>query len=128
MTFYSDLFQKKDSEKLTIAADIAVHANWISENIFQQPYEQEGYKDIPRKFHGAQHACRVALYIPIFINLWSKYHDTNEQLTDIDIKYLQIAALFHDSGREGDDRDNEIWEKDSAKKLLLLFNSMLRCR
>ena len=65
--------------------------------------------------HGPSHSIRVALWTRLFINLRCKYGDEDAlALNDSDKKLLQITALFHDSGREGDGED--IWEEESSIK------------
>jgi len=56
---------------------------------------------IAREIHGIQHVSRAALYIPVLANLYRRYDDPEAlKLTDEDIKFIQIAALFHDSMRQ----------------------------
>lgn len=119
---FQELINKKglDSEAFQHAAirlsdPIEKHAAWIFQHIYAKPYTAQAKhtSGIARFHHGMQHICRVAIYIPVFANLYRKY-DVKEayELTDNDIKLLQIAALFHDAGREDDNVD--YWDHDSA--------------
>lgn len=64
--------------------------------------------------HGAMHASRVAINIVIMAGLYEKtgcYSISKE-----DVKLMQIAALFHDAGRENDEgNDCAKWERAGEK-------------
>lgn len=93
---------------------IQTHLEFIAEGIYSKTYPNHSDIDgIARYRHGAQHVGRVAAYIPILANLYRKYGDSEAlALDERKIKLLQIAALFHDSGREADGEDK--WDVDSA--------------
>lgn len=73
--------------------------------------------------HNSRHVSRVAylikttasIYRWIYANLKSQneLESLNDQLNK-ELFYYQLAALFHDSGREGDGDDTIEWEQDSA--------------
>lgn len=69
---------------------------------------------IPRTMHGIAHVSRVALYVMAFYHLY-RSQDLTISITQEDLKLLQIAALFHDSAREGDGID--YWDCESASLL-----------
>jgi ankyrin repeat protein len=103
--------------------DIAVHANHIMERHYLQPFDPS--KSIPpdevrlqpeleRLTHGAMHACRVAAWVKVFVQIYRYYEDFDALcLNDEDILLIQIAALFHDSARQSDGVD--VWDSQSAE-------------
>lgn len=84
------------------------HAAWVYDNVYSTPFDGE----LNRHLHGIQHAGRVAFYVPLLANLYRHFDPDAATLTDKDIQLLQIAALFHDAGREADGED--LWDADSA--------------
>ncbi len=73
--------------------------------------------------HGAMHVSRVSLAIPIFLSLYKKYQDPDAmKMTLPELAMLQIAGLFHDTGRilKSNDigYDNHEMESLSAKACL----------
>ena len=100
---------------------IEQHTEWVFRNIYQHPYppaqttspNEKINPELPRSSHGIQHVCRVAMYINVLANLYRKYnHPQALELTPNDIALLQIAALFHDAGRQANGKD--YWDQDSA--------------
>jgi len=122
MTLIQDILAKKNldpelfdhGEKLTLDMPIDVHVKWVYNNIYAKPYPNAvDTNGISRNIHGVQHVTRAAINIPIFANLFRRFKDKEAlYLNDEDIKLLQIAALFHDSAREGEGED--LWDQESA--------------
>lgn len=109
-----DLFHKK-LDSCTLDSSLAEHAIWIFQNIYSKPYPQTNFfvNGISRLCHGMQHVSRTALFVKIFTNLYRKHGNASAiELTDLDVKILQIGALFHDSARENDEAD--LWDHESA--------------
>ena len=93
--------------------------------------------------HGASHATRVAIASVIFFRLYETYgseqtkqkiseliasipgKDTEEQRLRF-IKLLQIAAAFHDAGRQGGGKDREEWEKQGSEDCKILIFQLLK--
>lgn len=101
-----------------LSAPIEAHLAWAAKHIYSKPYalSPQAVDGIARTIHGAQHAARVAFYVVIFANLYRKYGDRAAlELTNRQLKLLEIAAIFHDSGREADGPDE--WDIDSASNL-----------
>ena len=105
----------------TISEFVEKYLQEVLQNTYLTPFESAPCKTesdpfnppIHRAIHGAQHACRVAMYIPMLVNLWSR-HDSEEakQFTEEQLLLTFIAALFHDCARNGEGKDE--WEKESA--------------
>jgi len=116
----ADLFNPQPIPTLSLDSPLSDHVRWAFENIYSIPYASEKYEnlEIQREIHGIQHVTRVAFFTQIFANLYRKHGDKEAvNLTEEDIKLLQIAALFHDAGREDEGRD----ETDHESGLLLYF-------
>ncbi|WP_165475172.1 hypothetical protein [Legionella israelensis] len=84
-----------------------------------------------RIYHGIEHVTRAAAYIPVLVNLYQRHDPTTFSLLgktdedrEINLKLLQLAVLFHDAAREGEDAD--LWDNDSALFLYYYFNRNLR--
>jgi len=88
-------------------------------NIYACPYKENQR----RVYHGIAHVSRVAFYIPILIHFYKRYSPTISISPD-DIKLLQLAALFHDSGREREEEDK--WDLDSASFLYYYLTFTLK--
>ena len=94
--------------------DLAAHADYIVEHFYNSRKLKhdcpmvEG-KKFPLYCHGPDHFIRVALWCEKFREI---YYSLGFRLRDHDFVLLRIAALWHDSGREGDEED--LWETDSA--------------
>lgn len=102
--------------------DISLHAAHVYESTYKYPYKNnhtvtdDKLAALPRPLHGIQHAARVAVWASVFINLYKRSGDDNaKQLTEADIKLIQIAALYHDAARQGDGVD--VWDKESGVML-----------
>lgn len=128
-----DLFSKTSADH-TLESDINEHAKWTFNHIYSIPYPNDTsmeeiaiyYEEfgIARYIHGIQHVSHVAIFTQAFINLYRRYNDPDAlKLTEEDTKLLKIAALFHDSAREGEEKDN--WEHESAIFLYLYFTRVL---
>ncbi|MEO8400474.1 MAG: SidE phosphodiesterase domain-containing protein [Gammaproteobacteria bacterium] len=119
------------------------HAKWASVNCYSVPFpktaeskvatkkapeEQPEKKEdaIARVDHGIQHVARASkIYVPVFVNLYRLFnHPQAEELTDENIKLIQIAILFHDAGREGEGKDE--WDADSAIMLYCYLTRVLK--
>lgn len=108
-----ELFNKTD--QISLDMPIEKHVAWIFDAVYSKPYRTTVRQSavIARQIHGIQHVTRVAIYIPIFANLYKRFGDKDAlNLNDNDIKLLQIAALFHDAGREAEGKD--LWDQDSG--------------
>lgn len=121
MYLHSTAPGKTKKETISLASDISEHAKQAFHAHYKYPYEATGKV---RSLHGISHVSRVAFYIPVLANLYRRYEhplavarEGNFALTDENIKLLQITALFHDSGRQGDGPDTKEWEAQSAKNL-----------
>lgn len=100
-----------------ILYDMPYHVSWVYENIYRHSYLNSERNTLPRENHDIRHVTQVALFIQVFANLYRKYnHAAALALTKEELVLLQIAGLFHDSGREGAGVDR--WDKHSA---LLLY-------
>ncbi len=110
----TDFNQIATTYALTGQSDISAHAHAIIREFYHQPYKNQKPKNkIARPIHGGQHTSRVALDAEVFTKLYRRYGDERAlKLTDEDLFYIQIAALFHDAAREDDDEDR--WDKESA--------------
>lgn len=99
---------------LDLSDPLSKHVSWAFEHIYSVAYPNvEPQNGIARCYHGIQHVTRVALYIPIFANLYRKQGDPEAlALTAENIKLLQLAAIFHDAAREDEGIDR--WDYDSA--------------
>lgn len=93
---------------------IEEHAIAAAQRHLLKNYAKQAPKEgCARPIHGVQHACRVAYYIVVFANLYRKYgHPAALELTAEELELIQIAALFHDTGRQDDGED--YWDNDSA--------------
>jgi len=81
----------------------------IAKDILSQYFQKS---DLKNK-HGAMHACRVAMYIPIMAEL---YRQRGYEISQEDVKLMMIAALFHDTGRQNDNgNDNPEWEREGER-------------
>ncbi|WP_304607789.1 SidE phosphodiesterase domain-containing protein [Legionella sp. MW5194] len=108
---------------LTLEHDLHEHVQWAYSHVYQYAY-RISYEEtaIARFHHGIQHVTRAANYARVFANLYRKYGDEEAQhLSENDIKLIQIALLFHDSAREGDNED--LWDHESA---ILLYCYLTR--
>lgn len=105
---------------LKLGSDINKHASWAYKHIYKKNYVS-GEK---RWVHGILHVSRVAVYIPVLINLYQRYDIDNAYLISNEhMQLLQIAALFHDSGREDEGKD--YWDHESGIILYLYLTRVL---
>lgn len=111
--------------KITLKSDFSEHVAWAFENIYQFLYpNSQGKEGINRFHHGIQHVTRASTYVPVLANLYRKHGDKDAaELTDDDIKLLQIAVLFHDSAREDENVDQ--WDHESAMFLYVYLTQVL---
>jgi HD superfamily phosphodiesterase len=103
----------------TLNDPIESHADYVISAYYLIPYPNKNNttteEDIARFHHGAQHASAVTMLVAVFANLFRRYGYSDAcKFTDEDLKLLQIAALFHDSARQGDEKD--FWDKESASE------------
>lgn len=117
--------QDKNSPKLS--DDLAIHARWFYTHIHRIKYPHHNDYENPsfsRLGHNIAHGTRTAKYVPVFVNLLRKYDDKDAlNLTDEDIKLIQIAALAHDAARESDGED--LWDHESAIFAYYYFTRIL---
>lgn len=104
----------KECSSLDLMADIAEHEKLINKFVYQKPYKKEvSTGEIMRPIHGRLHGIRVVILTEILIKLHCAWgNPVVKSFTSEDRRLIQIAALLHDSGREGDGFD--CWEQDSA--------------
>lgn len=118
-----DMF--KPQAGLSVASPMDDHAAFAFK-IYGKPYLHAGEKQpIARPMHGMQHVAAVAMYVPVFANLYIKYgcHEA-ARLTAEDLKLTQIAALFHDAARESDGVDR--WDHESGLIIYLYLHLVLK--
>ncbi|HAU1295208.1 TPA: lpg2239 family Dot/Icm T4SS effector [Legionella pneumophila] len=108
------IFDSLENNDLNLENDLGNHVKWAYDNIYRHSYPDSHQEStIARFHHGIQHVTRAANYAPVFANLYRRHGNEEAQnLTATDIKLIQIALLFHDSAREGDDED--LWDHESA--------------
>lgn len=119
-----DIFAVTEENPLTLESDIEEHVRWAFHHIYNYYYPEyyqytyETPPEIARIHHGIQHVSRAALYAKVFANLYRKYGDEEaKNLTEEDLKLIQIALIFHDSAREDENEDH--WDHESA---IFLYN------
>ena len=112
---------------ITLDAEISDHAAWVFRHIYTVPYSNQtiSQEGILRFYHGIQHVSRAAIYAPIFANLYRRHgHHLALELTNEEIKLIQIALLFHDSARE--DEEEDLWDHESATFLYFYLTRILK--
>ncbi|MDX1900986.1 MAG: SidE phosphodiesterase domain-containing protein [Gammaproteobacteria bacterium] len=116
-----NLFDDEEkTEGIRLGDPLSMHVKWAFNHMYKVPYpkktnteEDKEEIEIARKHHGIQHVTRAAYYVTVLANLYKKHGDHDaKNLTDDDIKLMQIAMLFHDSAREADGEDK--WDHESA--------------
>lgn len=120
----ADVFSSCD---INLDDDFSSHVTWAFKHIYSIPYPRESQEDesIARYYHGIQHVSRAASYIPILANLYRRHQDAEAlKLTAADIKLLQLAVLFHDAAREGENVD--YWDHESAILLYYYLTKTLK--
>lgn len=114
--------------KMTLQDDIAAHSSLLFKKIYTKKHilDEEEQVGVARAIHGVQHVNRVAYYIPVLANLYRRHGDDEAQeLTNDDIKLMQIAALFHDAARrKGIDKDD--WDHESGLLVYDYFVKILK--
>lgn len=112
--------QQTKNKLIELKERFAEESQRILEDTYLKPFDGSPKADlyalpVERISHGAQHVTRVAGYIPILVEFCRSIGYPKEalQITDEEITLLQLAALFHDAARKND-KDNDIWEKESA--------------
>ena len=94
-----------------IEDSIKQHVNWVFDNIYDNSHAEKSDNK-----NSILDVARLAMYIPIFANLYRKYGDKDAMtLSDDDIKLLQIAALFQDS------RSNEEKNTSQLENVTMLY-------
>ncbi|HDS3849036.1 SidE phosphodiesterase domain-containing protein [Legionella pneumophila] len=108
------IFDSLETNNLNLENNLGDHVRWAYDNIYRYSYPNSHQESaIARFHHGIQHVTRAANYAHVFANLYRRHGNEEAQnLTETDIKLIQIALLFHDSAREGDDED--LWDHESA--------------
>lgn len=108
------IFDSLETHDLNLENDLGDHVRWAYDNIYRYSYPDSHQEStIARFHHGIQHVTRAANYAHVFANLYRKHgNEEARNLTENDIKLIQIALLFHDSAREGDNED--LWDHESA--------------
>ncbi len=100
-----------------------IHSDFITKNFYKIPYPPkfEGGQSEERLYHGPLHSSRACILVSIFANLFRKYQDSQSlSLSSDDLKFVEIAALFHDAGRKDDGLD--MWDEDSG---LMCYNYLI---
>jgi len=115
------------NSSISLTDDLNKHLAWVFQHIYSKPYALDKNLDekIARYQHGIQHVSRTALYMPVFINLYRAFNSKEaHQIDEDDSKLLQIAMLFHDTAREGDEED--LWDAESAAILFVYLTQTLK--
>lgn len=106
---------------IKISDDLGKHAQWAFKHILSLPYPCS-YEDRPRLAHGILHSLRAAIFVPVIANFLRRHgHAEAEKLTEDLLKLIQIAVIFHDTGRMNDARG--MWDEESA---VLLYGYLTR--
>lgn len=80
---------------------------------------------VARATHGVQHAARVAILTHILLNLYRALGNPDAlAITPRELRLLQLAALFHDSGRI-DDHEEDHREAENAIKFIEISKKWL---
>ncbi|ARM35495.1 hypothetical protein B0B39_18335 (plasmid) [Legionella longbeachae] len=121
-----DAKQKVEQHIISNIKPLAEHVRWAFNHIYNVPYPGHLPKEgVARVIHGIEHVTRAATYIPVLANLYRQYKDKEAlALTEDDLKLLQIAAVFHDAARQGDEED--LWDNQSALLCYSYLTSVLK--
>lgn len=102
---------------LTEESPLTDHVAFLFDNILSIRYATQSNADstktnnIARMLHGVQHAVRVAKLVMVFANLGRRYGDLQAMdLTEAEVKRMQLMAMFHDCAREDDLKDATDYE------------------
>ncbi len=119
---------------ITIDSPIEAHVALARKNIYSRPFfhinydsdtDDEYEKNKSRTLHDIVHVTGAAFLVVILVNLYARYGDQEARaLTSLVIKLLQIAALYHDSGREAEGKD--YWDRDSGLILYYYLTEILK--
>jgi hypothetical protein len=119
---------------ITIDSPIEAHVALAHKNIYSRPFFHINYdsdtddeygKNKSRTLHDIVHVTGAAFLVVILVNLYARYGDQEARaLTSLIIKLLQIAALYHDSGREAEGKD--YWDRDSGLILYYYLTEILK--
>lgn len=115
-----------NNQSISFDAGLAAHVAWVFKNIYAIPYPNKDTNpdEIARLYHGIEHVTRVAIYLAIWANLYRRYDDREAlNLSNDELKLLQIAALFHDSARE--DEEEDLWDHESATLFYFYLTKIL---
>lgn len=115
-----DLFAQVKIDGMSLNQPIARHAGWVFKHIYSKGYlgRKVEINKPARVHHGIEHVGRAAFYAPVFANFYRKYKEPEAlALTEYDLHLIQIALLFHDSGRVGEGID----DTDEESGLMLYF-------
>lgn len=122
---FNDLLRRKGIDPavftrhphLTEDSPLSNHVAFLFDNILSLPYASVCKGDftktngIARLLHGVQHAVRTAKLVMVFANLSRRHGDAQAQnLTEKEVKRMQLMALFHDCAREDDAKDETDYE------------------
>jgi RPE4 domain-containing protein len=119
---------------ITIDSPIEAHVALAHKNIYSRPFphnnydsdsEDDNHENKFRTLHDIVHVTGAAFLVVILVNLYARHGDQEARaLTALIIKLLQIAALYHDSGREGEGKD--YWDRDSGLILYYYLTEILK--
>lgn len=109
-----------------VDSPIEQHSAWAFKNIYSIPYPNSEHQNgLARFYHGIQHVSRACMYVPILANLYRKFsYQPALDLDEKSLKLIQIAVLFHDSAREGEEED--LWDHESATFLYFYLIKILK--
>lgn len=97
---------------------VADAADLVITNIYNLTFHERDISDVRTEsghrfysvIHGGMHVSRTAIWLECFAQI---YKHLGEEISPEDLKILQVVALMHDSGRDGDD-GVDYWDKDST--------------
>jgi hypothetical protein len=109
-----DTFYSEEENQPRLEDDIGEHVRWAFNHIYNYYYPYGAREEaLARIYHGIEHVSRAAVYAKVFANLYRKHGDLEaENLSEEDLKLIQIALIFHDSAREDENVDH--WDHESA--------------
>ncbi len=82
-------------------------------------------EEMMQGFHDITHLNSVSFLIPVLINFYARHGDERaKKLKAEDIKWMQIAGLFHDLARRGEGED--WWDHDSGLALYYYLHLVLK--
>ncbi|KTC93533.1 SidE phosphodiesterase domain-containing protein [Legionella drozanskii] len=120
----TQLFESTDGG-VSIDSPIEAHSGWAFRHIYSVAYNGSKTQGLSRVHHGIQHVNRACMYVPVIANLYRKHGDKEAlALTPELLKLIQIAVIFHDSAREGEEKD--FWDLESALFIFNYFTKILK--